>query len=420
MVIALVAGALTLLPSVQQEPSGAGRPDLMTFAHGALPVAVQGAGADRGATLEDALRIIDGDPRGFTLVDGATDETDTEFVYALPSPTTFDRFAVPNVLETPSPSQTFTRLVEVHGSSRGPGGPWTLLARGSLSTHDARGRVTELDLESSVPVRWVKLRLAGGIEMLRDAMFLEFSEIVGNGTQETPPLEGGFTGAWRGRGVHLELEQDGPAVRGCYDRDAPLTATVTGNLLKGRGVDPRDGTVSLFILGLDGNGAIRGVRSDNGAPFRYYTGESDPGGFSECPDPETPILGCGSVVHGVRFDFDSDVIRPESEPVLAGLFDGLREEGAVVVEGHTSSEGTDEYNLDLSERRARAVVADLVERGMDPDRIQAAGRGESVPIAPNDTESGRAMNRRVEIRCGRGEGGSPRPLDAIATHRNRP
>ncbi len=71
----------------------------------------------------------------------------------------------------------------------------------------------------------------------------------------------------------------------------------------------------------------------------------------------------------------------------------------MLIEGHTSSEGTDEYNQRLSERRAQAVVAELVKRGIPRERPSAAGIGERRPIASNDNESGRAMNRRVEVKC---------------------
>jgi outer membrane protein OmpA-like peptidoglycan-associated protein len=70
-----------------------------------------------------------------------------------------------------------------------------------------------------------------------------------------------------------------------------------------------------------------------------------------------------------------------------------------VIEGHTSSEGEDDYNLRLSERRAEAVVGDLVRRGLDRDRLRGVGIGERRPIAPNTDESGRSINRRVEIKC---------------------
>ncbi|MGD9503573.1 MAG: OmpA family protein [Syntrophobacteraceae bacterium] len=69
----------------------------------------------------------------------------------------------------------------------------------------------------------------------------------------------------------------------------------------------------------------------------------------------------------------------------------------IVVEGHTDSTGSDAANQTLSERRASAVAQALASRGVSAARIQTVGYGESRPIAPNDTDSGRQMNRRVTV-----------------------
>ena len=67
--------------------------------------------------------------------------------------------------------------------------------------------------------------------------------------------------------------------------------------------------------------------------------------------------------------------------------------------GHSSSEGADDYNRALSERRAASVVAALIGLGMNDSALSAVGRGEDEPIASNDDEAGRSLNRRVEVRC---------------------
>lgn len=69
----------------------------------------------------------------------------------------------------------------------------------------------------------------------------------------------------------------------------------------------------------------------------------------------------------------------------------------VTVEGHTDSRGRESYNQWLSERRSRVVAGFLVDQGVDPDRIQVVGYGESRPLATNETPEGRQQNRRVEI-----------------------
>ena len=103
----------------------------------------------------------------------------------------------------------------------------------------------------------------------------------------------------------------------------------------------------------------------------------------------------------VQFDFDSAQIRPESHQLLdqfgKALSGGLAD-ADIFVMGHTDSVGETDYNQRLSEKRAQAVAAYLIDRhNISPTRISATGAGEETPIASNDTESGRAMNRRVEF-----------------------
>jgi len=387
------------------------RIDYLTLSQGAIPIAVQGAGARLGASFEMAIRAVDGDPAGFVLTrkPGSAD-ADTEFLYQLPAPTTFDRFAVPQVLETPSPAATFSREIEIRGSASGPAGDFVLLGSATLATHRGRGQITEIAPRVRTPVRWVKVRLTGGIQVMQPETFFEFSEIIGNGSQEPPARSDRFSGAWQGRGVRLRLAQDGAVVTGCYDRDGELTGTVTGSILRATGSERSTGVPSAFILSVREDGSLVGVRSSNRAPFAIYAGDAAPEGAApRCPPPPPAPLGCGAVIHGITFDFNSAAIRPESEPVLAALFEGLRHDpaGAIVIEGHTSSEGTEQYNLALSERRAQAVQGDLVRRGIAASRLSAVGIGERRPIAGNGNEHGRSLNRRVEVHCR--QGGTPAP-----------
>ena len=105
------------------------------------------------------------------------------------------------------------------------------------------------------------------------------------------------------------------------------------------------------------------------------------------------------VLHGVNFRYDSAELTPESGIVLDRVAGQLREtsELAVEVGGHASSEGDDNYNLDLSQRRAESVRSYLIEHGVKAESMSAAGYGEQRPIVANANEQGRSVNRRVEL-----------------------
>jgi OOP family OmpA-OmpF porin len=99
------------------------------------------------------------------------------------------------------------------------------------------------------------------------------------------------------------------------------------------------------------------------------------------------------------FDFDKAVLKPEGKAKLddvAGKVKDINLEVVIAV-GHTDSVGSDAYNQKLSVRRAEAVKAYLVSKGIAKDRVYTEGKGKKQPVADNKTAAGRAKNRRVEI-----------------------
>jgi outer membrane protein OmpA-like peptidoglycan-associated protein len=101
----------------------------------------------------------------------------------------------------------------------------------------------------------------------------------------------------------------------------------------------------------------------------------------------------------VYFDFDSAELRPESITELERVVKFMNDipTSTAQIVGHTDSIGTEQYNLALSERRAKSVYDYLTSRGVDPSRLQAIGRGEAEPVATNETAEGRQLNRRVML-----------------------
>lgn len=99
------------------------------------------------------------------------------------------------------------------------------------------------------------------------------------------------------------------------------------------------------------------------------------------------------------FDFDKSVLKPDGKAKLDDLtskLQGMNLEVIIAV-GHTDSIGTDAYNQKLSVRRAEAVKAYLVSKGIEANRVYTEGKGKKQPVASNKTAAGRAKNRRVEI-----------------------
>ena len=105
-------------------------------------------------------------------------------------------------------------------------------------------------------------------------------------------------------------------------------------------------------------------------------------------------------LEGVNFELDSDRLTASSHDILDRVADALHDRPDLKVEvaGHTDNSGTSDYNRDLSQRRAEAVRSYLLSKGIEGSRLTAKGYGETQPEASNDTEEGRAKNRRVELR----------------------
>jgi outer membrane protein OmpA-like peptidoglycan-associated protein len=118
------------------------------------------------------------------------------------------------------------------------------------------------------------------------------------------------------------------------------------------------------------------------------------------PPPPPPAKGTKiATVGSANFDFDKAEVNASGRDILDHAVKVLRDNPDlhVTVEGHTDSVGSAAYNQKLSERRAQAVKRYLVRQGIESNRISAVGYGKSRPIASNDTDEGRAQNRRAEI-----------------------
>lgn len=102
---------------------------------------------------------------------------------------------------------------------------------------------------------------------------------------------------------------------------------------------------------------------------------------------------------GILFGFDSSTLQPEAKANIYKLADILKKypDSNIQIAGHTDSDGSEQYNQQLSERRAKAVSDYTMMQGVSSSRLSIVGLGEDEPIATNSTESGKQLNRRVEI-----------------------
>lgn len=152
----------------------------------------------------------------------------------------------------------------------------------------------------------------------------------------------------------------------------------------------------------DGDGVIDGRDQCPHSPETYNNFKDSDG----CPDEVEKAeeffdrLQQLLVLENIEFEIDKAIIRSESFPTLDKIVAGLKENPNVYFEiaGHTDSTGTVAHNMDLSKRRADAVMQYLVEQGIPSDHIKTRGYGPHQPAMSNETEEGRARNRRIEFR----------------------
>ncbi len=108
----------------------------------------------------------------------------------------------------------------------------------------------------------------------------------------------------------------------------------------------------------------------------------------------------GSIaLYGILFDFDKATLQQASDKQLQDVLTLLHtnRDLRLEIQGHTDSDGSADYNLQLSQRRAESVRQYLLLFGIEPSRLQAKGYGESMPVVPNNSEENKAKNRRVEL-----------------------
>lgn len=253
--------------------------------------------------------------------------------------------------------------------------------------------------------------------------YIQLMEFRGFGESEVVPMPENVSGTYKTSSGELHIKQEGTSIIGCYNYsyDYLIEGGIEGrtmkfltNRLAKNGSGKRDRKV-IMIVSDDGK-KLTGVWSGE-RPDARYVGKwdavktsSEVGNCPHLPDLdksdavqnnlENTLESAGrAVIYGINFDFNSDKIKDESKPTLDNIVAVLKENSdwKMTIEGHTDNVGGESFNQTLSEKRAASVKKYLTENGISEDRLKAVGFGMTKPIAGNDSDAGRAQNRRVEL-----------------------
>lgn len=265
-----------------------------------------------------------------------------------------------------------------------------------------KGARREAALSSPVVARWVKVVV---LSNWGNADWTELAEVEGFGEPAGPrPQPPNVRGAYDTNDGRVQFLAATPQLTGCYDGGS-ISGVTDGRTMevewRSHSNKDRFGAAQ-FSLSSDGQ-ILNGVWYLRGQKQGMWSGRRI-AKAPECPpqpsDLASKMKASGrAIAYGIRFDSDSAKLTSDSVATLEQIESLLKKDRALrlTVEGHTDSTNTDAYNLELSKKRAEAVVAWLTAKSIGAARLQAVGFGRTKPVADNSTPQGRALNRRVEI-----------------------
>jgi OmpA-OmpF porin, OOP family len=372
--------------------------NLLSLEEGTLPVVVPKSYG--GWNAENMLD--NGTKSGWACVKGNV--KDNVFVFEMTEPAVLERFEFDNSSVDTQNAGAKDILVEVSNTSETAG-----FAK-VLETALADKRDGQSFPSAKAPAsRWVRLTIKTN---QGSTTYSELFSFRGYGKRPSFSTPEHISGTYSTNYSNFHLRQQGTALTGCYEfKEGLLNGAIEGRVMK------------LTWQQNNGNGPAVMVFSKDGKTFKGFwwysaSAKSAPSGTWTGTKMSNDVGGCphwsGSVgselkkklldekrarVYGILFDTDSDVIRSESRPVLEEVLSVFKgePEWKLTIEGHTDAAGSDTHNQTLSQKRAESVAAYLRSGGIDAGRLKTVGFGESKPVADNDTELGRAQNRRVEL-----------------------
>lgn len=268
----------------------------------------------------------------------------------------------------------------------------------------------EFPVSAEVPGRWVRLTIKNNHG---SPEFTELFDFRATGMQLTQTPFPDVSGTYATNYGDFHLKQEGTSITGCYEHkggsiDGGIESRVIKFVWSQSESKTKGPAVMVFtpdtqqMYGLwwnEGNDAAKGIWNGTKKSSNVGTCGNRTSSGAEA-QLTNELEQSGRVrVYGINFDTDSDKIKDESKPTLDKVVAMLKAkpDWRLTIEGHTDSTSTLEHNQDLSERRAAAVKNYLQAAGVDGSRLTTAGFGDTKPVLSNDTELGRAQNRRVEL-----------------------
>lgn len=359
--------------------------------------------------------------------------TDQVFVIGLAGETTFESFSFINGSDYYGEgSGAKDILIEVSNTASGSG--WTKVLEMSLpadidpsTTYSAQaktpGKFLRLTVKNSQsnPLRVSLGEVKGFGEQKIDASLTKldgtYIAISQNETTMEWDIKSGADLDRAGTYNDIYLRQEGTKLFGCdaNSQDRYFNGGIDGhsaqllwNVLPDRDRENfvmsfADSGKLMFIANLNEDGTVSRFiayqkKSDKPGTCSGISG-FDSGDSGDSQIKKDLVAEGRAVVYGINFDFNSDVLRQESKLVLDEVVEILKEDPnwRMTIEGHTDNVGGEAFNQGLSEKRAASVKNYLVIAGVAAERLESLGLGLTKPVAPNDTEIGRARNRRVEL-----------------------
>lgn len=378
------------------------------------------------------IRIIDG-TESFWISNKLENKAQV-FVIGLPSETILKKFSFVGGNDYYGAGSS-AKDISIEVSATNINESYQTVLETSLPENVSENQMFPVSVE--IPARFVRLTIKNSHQ---NPDYISLDDFRGYGSQKAEPSLTGLTGTYfpisrdeetseykalnakeaKNAYVHfnnINLKQEGTVVYGCREQgdNDRFEGGIEGNIAQtvwsyGAGEEKEK---SIMSFSPDGKLMFHTVFTAEGGLADYIAFQrvsETPGecanvtnfnknGGSRTQIEETLEKEGRAVIYGINFDFNSDKLRDESKVILDGIVNILKEktDWKMTIEGHTDNIGGEDFNRKLSEKRARAVVVYLSNAGIDASRLAASGKGLENPVASNETDFGRAQNRRVEL-----------------------